>query len=207
MQDAVDPKTQLVNVVVAMLPRAAAAQFAPGMKAAGRLQVGSLPAVAVPRNAVLTDETGRLCVPGRGRQGAARGGHAKLDNGTLVAVAGLRPEAAGRGRRQLRAPGRHGRQGSRAMTFSAWARPHRRSLLFLLAVAAIVGGFITFSLPSSLFPDGGLPARRGVARRRRPSRRADGGHGHPADGAGDPQRARREQTCARPPAAARPRSR
>ena len=38
------------------------------------------------------------------------------------------------------------------MTFSAWAAAHRRSLLFLLAVAAIVGGVLMFRLPSSLFP-------------------------------------------------------
>ena len=38
------------------------------------------------------------------------------------------------------------------MTFSAWAEQHRRSLLFLLAIAAVVGAFVTFSLPSSLFP-------------------------------------------------------
>jgi CzcA family heavy metal efflux pump len=38
------------------------------------------------------------------------------------------------------------------MTFSDWAGQHSRSLLFLLAVAAIVGVVATFSLPSSLFP-------------------------------------------------------
>ena len=38
------------------------------------------------------------------------------------------------------------------MTFSVWAELHRRSLLFLLAVAAIVGAVVTFNLPSSLFP-------------------------------------------------------
>jgi CzcA family heavy metal efflux pump len=43
------------------------------------------------------------------------------------------------------------------MTFSAWAEQHRRSLLFLLAVAAIVGAMVTFSLPSSLFPTVDFP--------------------------------------------------
>ena len=38
------------------------------------------------------------------------------------------------------------------MTFSVWAEGHRRSLLFLLAVAAVVGVAVTFNLPSSLFP-------------------------------------------------------
>ena len=43
------------------------------------------------------------------------------------------------------------------MTFNAWAEQHRRSLLFLLAIAAIVGAFVTFSLPSSLFPTVDFP--------------------------------------------------
>ena len=43
------------------------------------------------------------------------------------------------------------------MTFNAWAEQHRRSLLFLLAVAAIVGAIVTFSLPSSLFPTVDFP--------------------------------------------------
>ena len=43
------------------------------------------------------------------------------------------------------------------MTFSAWAEQHRRSLLFLLAVAAIVGAVVTFNLPSSLFPTVDFP--------------------------------------------------
>ena len=38
------------------------------------------------------------------------------------------------------------------MTFSAWAAAHRRSLLFLLGVAAIVGAVLALRLPSSLFP-------------------------------------------------------
>ena len=38
------------------------------------------------------------------------------------------------------------------MTLGTWAAAHRRSMLFLLAVAAIVGGFMMFTLPSSLFP-------------------------------------------------------
>ena len=43
------------------------------------------------------------------------------------------------------------------MTFNAWAEQHRRSLLFLLAIAAIVGAVVTFSLPSSLFPTVDFP--------------------------------------------------
>ena len=43
------------------------------------------------------------------------------------------------------------------MTFNAWAEQHRRSLLFLLAVAAVVGAVVTFGLPSSLFPTVDFP--------------------------------------------------
>ena len=92
VQDAVDPKTQLVNVV-ATLPRGVAAQVAPGMKVRAQLQVGSVSAVAVPRNAVLNDEKGDYVF-----QVAAGKAHRvavtkKLDNGTLTAIAGLKDMA------------------------------------------------------------------------------------------------------------------
>ncbi len=88
VQDAVDPKTQLVNVVAA-LPRVAAALVTPGMKVRAQLQVGSISAVALPRNAVLSDEKGDYVF-----QVAAGKAHRvpvtkKLDNGTLTAIDGL----------------------------------------------------------------------------------------------------------------------
>ena len=43
------------------------------------------------------------------------------------------------------------------MSFSDWAAAHRRSLLFLLAVAIVVGAVLMFSLPSSLFPTVDFP--------------------------------------------------
>lgn len=43
------------------------------------------------------------------------------------------------------------------MTFNAWAEQHRRSLLLLLVIAAVVGAVVTFSLPSSLFPTVDFP--------------------------------------------------
>jgi len=43
------------------------------------------------------------------------------------------------------------------MTFSAWAARHRRSLLFLLVVAALVGALSAIGLPSSLFPTVDFP--------------------------------------------------
>ena len=88
VQDSVDAKTQLVGVVV-VVPRAAATQFAPGMKAAGRLQVGALQSVAVPRNAVLTDEQGDYVFQVEGGKAHRVKVTRRLDNGTLVAVAGL----------------------------------------------------------------------------------------------------------------------
>ena len=88
VQDSVDAKTQLVGVVV-VVPRAAATQFAPGMKAAGRLQVGALQSVAVPRNAVLTDEQGDYLFQVEGGKAHRVKVTRRLDNGTLVAVAGL----------------------------------------------------------------------------------------------------------------------
>ncbi|MEO5688683.1 MAG: efflux RND transporter permease subunit [Burkholderiaceae bacterium] len=43
------------------------------------------------------------------------------------------------------------------MSVSDWAAAHRRSLLFLLAVATVVGAVLMFSLPSSLFPTVDFP--------------------------------------------------
>jgi membrane fusion protein (multidrug efflux system) len=89
VQEAVDPKTQLIDVVV-MLPRAVASQLAPGMKARARLQVGALSAVAVPRNAVLTDEKGDYVfqiVTGKAQRVPVV---KKVDNGTLVAIDGIK---------------------------------------------------------------------------------------------------------------------
>jgi RND family efflux transporter MFP subunit len=89
VQDAVDPKTQLINVV-AMLPRAVAGQLAPGMKARALLQVGTVSAVAVPRNAVLTDEKGDYVfqvASGKARRVAVS---KKLDDGTLVVIDGIK---------------------------------------------------------------------------------------------------------------------
>ena len=89
VQDAVDPKTQLINVV-AMLPRAIAAQLAPGMKARAQLQVGAISAVAVPRNAVLTDEKGDYVfqvASGKARRVPVS---KKLDDGTLAAIDGIK---------------------------------------------------------------------------------------------------------------------
>ena len=89
VQDAVDPKTQLINVVV-MLPRAVAAQLAPGMKARALVQVGSVSAVAVPRNAVLTDEKGDYVFQVAAGKAQRVPVTKKVDNGTLAAIDGIK---------------------------------------------------------------------------------------------------------------------
>jgi membrane fusion protein, multidrug efflux system len=88
VQNVVDPKTQLINVA-ATLPRGVAAQLAPGMKVRARLQVGAISAVAVPRNAVLTDEKGDYVfqvASGKAHRVAVT---KRLDNGTLTAIDGV----------------------------------------------------------------------------------------------------------------------
>lgn len=57
VQDMTDPKTQLVNAIV-NLPRSSAGQLVPGMKVRATLQAGDRSALAVPRNAVLSDAIG-----------------------------------------------------------------------------------------------------------------------------------------------------
>ena len=88
VQGSVDAKTQLVGAIV-VLSRAAAPQFAAGMKAQAQLQVGTLQAVAVPRNAVLTDERGDYVFQVEGGKAHRVKVTRRLDNGTLVAIDGL----------------------------------------------------------------------------------------------------------------------
>jgi RND family efflux transporter MFP subunit len=89
VQDVVDPKTQLINAV-ATLPRGVAAQLAPGMKVRAQLQVGTLSAVAVPRNAVLTDEKGDYVFQVAGGKAHRVAVTKALDNGTLTAIGGIK---------------------------------------------------------------------------------------------------------------------
>ena len=88
MQDSVDAKTQLVGVVVA-LPRGVAQQLVPGMKAQAQIQVGALQAVAVPRNAVLSDEQGDYVFQVDAGKAHRVNVKRELDNGTLAAITGL----------------------------------------------------------------------------------------------------------------------
>jgi membrane fusion protein (multidrug efflux system) len=88
VQDAVDAKTQLLGVVVPLPPRALA-QLVPGMKVQAQLRVGTLQAVAVPRNAVLTDERGDYVFQVEGGKAHRVQVTRRADNGTLAAVAGI----------------------------------------------------------------------------------------------------------------------
>jgi RND family efflux transporter MFP subunit len=93
VQQAVDPKTQRVDVV-ALLPHrsgasSASASFAPGMKVDARIQVGALQSLAVGRSAVLSDERGDYVfqvADGKARRVAVT---RRLDDGTLAAIAGV----------------------------------------------------------------------------------------------------------------------
>ncbi len=88
VQNTVDPKTQLVGAV-ALLPRGVASQLAAGMKVRARLDVGAISAIAVPRNAVLTDERGDYLFQVAGGKAHRVAVTRRIDNGTLVAIDGL----------------------------------------------------------------------------------------------------------------------
>ena len=88
VQDIVDPKTQLVSAIV-NLPRSAGPLLVPGMKVRARLQVGTLSALAVPRNAVLTDAGGDCVyqvVGGKARRVTVT---KRLEADGFVAITGL----------------------------------------------------------------------------------------------------------------------
>ena len=88
VQDVVDPKTQLVSAIVT-LPGAAGAQLVPGMKVRAGLQVGSRTALAVPRDAVLSDANGDYLyqvVAGKARRVAVT---KQVESDGYVGIAGL----------------------------------------------------------------------------------------------------------------------
>jgi len=88
VQDIVDPKTQLVSAIV-NLPRAAGAQFVPGMKVRATLQVGSRTAIAVPHNAVLSDGKGDFVYQVVGGKARRVGVTRQLESDGYVAISGL----------------------------------------------------------------------------------------------------------------------
>jgi RND family efflux transporter MFP subunit len=91
VQNAVDPKTQLIGAVARLAP-GAAAPLAAGMKVRAQLDVGAVSAIAVPRNAVLTDERGDYLFQVDGARAHRVKVTRRLDDGTLVAIAGLANE-------------------------------------------------------------------------------------------------------------------
>lgn len=88
IQDIVDPKTQLISAIVT-LPRQASGQLVPGMRVRASLQVGSLSAIAVPRNSVLSDGQGDYVFQvdkGKAKRVPVT---KQLESGGYVAIAGL----------------------------------------------------------------------------------------------------------------------
>jgi membrane fusion protein (multidrug efflux system) len=88
VQDIVDPKTQLVSAIVT-LPRNAAAQLVPGMKVRATLEVGSLHAIAVPRNAVLADANGDYVFQVSSGKARRVKVSQQMESAGLVAISGL----------------------------------------------------------------------------------------------------------------------
>ena len=88
VQDTVDPKTQLIDVV-ALVPPGLSNRLAPGMKVRAQLEAGGVTALAVARNAVLTDERGDYLFQVVGGKAHRVAVTRTLDNGNLVAIAGL----------------------------------------------------------------------------------------------------------------------
>lgn len=87
VQDVVDPKTQLVNVI-AILPPELAREFVPGMRVQATIELGHQEALAVPRLAVLTDEKGAFLFQvenGRARRVAVS---KTIESGDLIGVEG-----------------------------------------------------------------------------------------------------------------------
>lgn len=88
VQDIVDPKTQLVSAIV-NLPRAAGTPLVPGMKVRASLQLGSRTAVAVPRNAVLSDSRGDYVYQVSAGKASRVTVSKQLESDGYVAVSGL----------------------------------------------------------------------------------------------------------------------
>ncbi len=93
MQDQVDPKTQLVSAIVS-LPRDAAGPLVPGMKVRASLQIGTRTSIAVPRDAVLSDDHGDYVFQVSGGKAHRVAVKKVLDASGLAAITGLTDLAA-----------------------------------------------------------------------------------------------------------------
>jgi RND family efflux transporter MFP subunit len=89
LQDVVDAKTLLVNAIV-VLPPAESQGLVPGMKVRATFEVGSRRAVAVPRNAVLTDERGSFVYQVADDKARRVDVSKVLESGNLVGISGLK---------------------------------------------------------------------------------------------------------------------
>jgi len=87
VQDIVDPKSRLLNVVVDV-PRASATLLIPGMSVRATIELGKVQAWAVPRNAVLSDRQGAYLFQVAGGKARRVNVRATQHAGALVAVEG-----------------------------------------------------------------------------------------------------------------------
>ncbi len=93
VQDLVDPKTQLVSAIVS-LPRQTAGSLVPGMKVRASLQVGTQTSIAVPRDAVLSDDHGDYVFQVTNGKAHRRAVKKALEASGLSAITGLADLAA-----------------------------------------------------------------------------------------------------------------
>lgn len=87
MQNLLDPKTQLINVVVT-LSDAAAKRFIPGMRVRAEIATGQQQAYEVPRQAVLSDAQGSYLFQVKQHKAVRINVHSLIDNGATLGVSG-----------------------------------------------------------------------------------------------------------------------
>lgn len=93
VQDAIDPKTQLVDAV-AVVPRGLVGALSPGMKVPARVTLDSVSALAIAHDAVLSDEQGDYVFQVVGGKAHRVPVKRQLDAGGLVSVSGLKDTQA-----------------------------------------------------------------------------------------------------------------
>lgn len=93
VQNLLDPKTQLINVVVT-LSDAAAKRFIPGMRVRAEIATGQQQAYEVPRQAVLSDAQGSYLFQVKQHKAVRINVHSLIDNGATLGVSGKLDPAA-----------------------------------------------------------------------------------------------------------------
>ncbi|KAF3997730.1 efflux RND transporter periplasmic adaptor subunit [Glaciimonas immobilis] len=93
VQNLLDPKTQLINVVV-KLNDAAARRFIPGMRVRAEIATGEQEAYQVPRQAVLSDDQGSYVFQIKQHKAVRVNVRSLIDNGATLGVSGKLDPAA-----------------------------------------------------------------------------------------------------------------